>query len=118
MHHADDPTPPPARKAARDAGRDPDALTICVAAPAYVGDDPAHARDQCRWFGGTVGNHVADLVAKYGEHSDMVPEELTAYIKGRRLKALGVDQFSVYAMHDDREGTIDVYGTHVIPSFH
>ncbi|MFK3735987.1 TIGR03842 family LLM class F420-dependent oxidoreductase, partial [Streptomyces sp. NPDC088090] len=145
------------RQAAVDAGRDPDALTICVAAPAYVGDDLAHARDQCRWFGGMVGNHVADLVARYGEHSGMVPEELTAYIKDRQgydyshhgradnpdttfvpdeivdrfcllgpaeahidklrhLKDLGVDQFAVYAMHDNREGTIDAYGTHIIPA--
>ncbi len=72
------------RRAAADAGRDPDALTVCVAAPAYVGDDLAHARDQCRWFGGMVGNHVADLVARYGEHSGIVPDELTAYIKDRR----------------------------------
>ena len=55
------------REAAAAAGRDPDAVTICVAAPAYVGDDLAHARDQCRWFGGMVGNHVADLVARYGD---------------------------------------------------
>ena len=26
-------------------------------------------RDQCRWFGGMVGNHVADIVARYGESS-------------------------------------------------
>ena len=26
----------------------------------------AHQRDQCRWFGGMVGNHVADIVARYG----------------------------------------------------
>ncbi|QDY79755.1 TIGR03842 family LLM class F420-dependent oxidoreductase [Streptomyces qinzhouensis] len=71
------------RDAAAAAGRDPDAITICVAAPAYVGDDLAHARDQCRWFGGMVGNHVADLVARYGEHSDLVPEALTSYIKSR-----------------------------------
>ncbi|MER5494043.1 TIGR03842 family LLM class F420-dependent oxidoreductase [Streptomyces sp. NPDC002490] len=76
------------RTAAREAGRDPDALTICVAAPAYVtaDDSPgalAHAREQCRWFGGMVGNHVADLVARYGEHSALVPAELTAYIKDR-----------------------------------
>ncbi|MGW4696542.1 TIGR03842 family LLM class F420-dependent oxidoreductase [Kitasatospora cineracea] len=71
------------RRAAEEAGRDPAAVTVCVAAPAYVGDDLAHAREQCRWFGGMVGNHVADLVAKYGEHSDLVPEELTAYIKDR-----------------------------------
>jgi alkanesulfonate monooxygenase SsuD/methylene tetrahydromethanopterin reductase-like flavin-dependent oxidoreductase (luciferase family) len=31
-----------------------------------------------------VGNHVADLVGRYGEHSALVPEELTAYIKRRQ----------------------------------
>ncbi|MFC9324466.1 TIGR03842 family LLM class F420-dependent oxidoreductase [Kitasatospora sp. NPDC057015] len=149
------------RTAAADAGRDPADLTICVAAPAYVtaDDSPeafAHAREQCRWFGGMVGNHVADLVDHYGEHSDLVPEALTAYIKDRhgydyshhgragnpdtafvpdeivdrfcligtpaaqiekleRLRALGVDQFALYAMHDAVEQTIDAYGSDVIP---
>jgi probable F420-dependent oxidoreductase len=70
------------RAAANDAGRDPDDLYICVAAPAYVGTDLAHQRDQCRWFGGMVGNHVADLVARYGD-SDAVPAALTDYIEGR-----------------------------------
>jgi probable F420-dependent oxidoreductase len=70
------------RTAARNAGRDPDTLTFCVAAPMYVGDDLAHQRDQCRWFGGMVGNHVADIVAKYGD-SGIVPQALTDYIKGR-----------------------------------
>jgi probable F420-dependent oxidoreductase len=70
------------RAAAQAAGRDPDSLTICVAAPAYVGTDLAHQRDQLRWFGGMVGNHVADLVARYGEDGP-VPHELTDYIKGR-----------------------------------
>ncbi|KOG52922.1 5,10-methylene tetrahydromethanopterin reductase [Streptomyces griseoflavus] len=71
------------RDAATAAGRDPSDVKICVAAPAYVGDDLAHAREQCRWFGGMVGNHVADLVERYGEHSGMVPEALTSYIKER-----------------------------------
>ena len=70
------------RRAAEEAGRDPAEVTICVAAPAFVGDDLAYARDQCRWFGGMVGNHVADIVARYGESSD-VPAALTDYIKGR-----------------------------------
>jgi probable F420-dependent oxidoreductase len=70
------------RAAAEEAGRDPDSLAICVAAPAYVGDDLAHAREQCRWFGGMVGNHVADLVKRYGEHGD-IPEALTDYIRAR-----------------------------------
>ncbi|MEV5481418.1 MULTISPECIES: TIGR03842 family LLM class F420-dependent oxidoreductase [Streptomyces] len=146
------------RQAAADAGRDPAEVTICVAAPAYVGDDLDHARAQCRWFGGMVGNHVADLVERYGEHSDLVPEELTEYIKARegydyaqhgragsphadfvpdavidrfcllgplaahrerleQLRALGVDQFAVYAMHDAKESTIDAYGAELIPAF-
>jgi alkanesulfonate monooxygenase SsuD/methylene tetrahydromethanopterin reductase-like flavin-dependent oxidoreductase (luciferase family) len=43
-------------------------------------------RDQCRWFGGMVGNHVADIVAKYGpstESGSAVPRALTDYIAGR-----------------------------------
>ncbi|MFJ6527193.1 TIGR03842 family LLM class F420-dependent oxidoreductase [Streptomyces longwoodensis] len=77
------------KDAAAAAGRDPSEVTVCVAAPAYVtaDDSPgalAHAREQCRWFGGMVGNHVADLVAKYGEHSAAVPDELTDYIKARQ----------------------------------
>ncbi|GLX22811.1 TIGR03842 family LLM class F420-dependent oxidoreductase [Streptomyces lavendulae] len=150
------------RDAAAEAGRDPASVTICVAAPAYVtaDDSPAalaHARDQCRWFGGMVGNHVADLVSRYGEHSGMVPDELTEYIKARQgydyshhgragnpstdfvpdeivdrfcllgpveahieklqaLRALGVDQFAVYDMHDAREAVIDAYGRQIIPA--
>ncbi|MFZ0159416.1 MAG: TIGR03842 family LLM class F420-dependent oxidoreductase [Kineosporiaceae bacterium] len=71
------------RTAASDAGRDPMAVKFCVAAPAYVGDDFAHMRDQCRWFGGMVGNHVADIVSKYGD-SAAVPPALTEYIAGRQ----------------------------------
>jgi probable F420-dependent oxidoreductase len=149
------------RTAAAAAGRDPDSVTICVAAPAYVTDggaeSAAHARDQCRWFGGMVGNHVADLVSRYGESSALIPEALTTYIKARekydyshhgragnpdtefvpdeivdrfcligpveehiekleRLRALGVDQFAVYAMHDAIEPTIDAYARSVIPA--
>jgi probable F420-dependent oxidoreductase len=137
------------RQAAIDAGRDPSSITICVAAPAYVGENVAHQRDQLRWFGGMVGNHVADLVGRYGE-SGPVPHELTDYIKGRQgydyahhgkagnpstdfvpdeivdrfclvgpasahvdrlqeLKELGVDQFSLYLMHDQRDETLDAY---------
>jgi probable F420-dependent oxidoreductase len=71
------------RRAAEKAGRDPAAVKFCVAAPAYVGDDLAHQRDQTRWFGGMVGNHVADIVTRYGE-SGAVPQALTDYIKGRQ----------------------------------
>jgi probable F420-dependent oxidoreductase len=76
------------RKAAEEAGRDPAAVTICVAAPAYVTDGSAahleHARVQCRWFGGMVGNHVADIVARYGADGAAVPKALSDYIAGRQ----------------------------------
>ncbi|MET9712408.1 TIGR03842 family LLM class F420-dependent oxidoreductase [Nocardiopsis alba] len=149
------------RSAAVEAGRDPNEVRVCVAAPAYVTDGSAeqraHARDQCRWFGGMVGNHVADLVSRYGDHSDAVPPELTDYIKARegydyshhgrvdnpdtafvpdaivdrfcligtveghreklaRLREAGVDQFAIYAMHDDVDGVIDAYGREIVPT--
>jgi probable F420-dependent oxidoreductase len=72
------------RAAAAAAGRDPASVKICVAAPAYVGDDLAHQRDQCRWFGGMVGNHVADIVERYGADGAAVPQALTDYIAGRK----------------------------------
>ena len=76
------------RDAASAAGRNPDDIYICVAAPAYVTDGSpealAHARDQLRWFGGMVGNHVADIVERYGETGSGVPQALTDYIKERK----------------------------------
>ena len=80
------------RKAAADAGRDPADVTICVAAPAYITDGSTagldHARSQCRWFGGMVGNHVADIVARYGTGDGAgtaaVPKSLSDYIAGRQ----------------------------------
>ncbi|MBA2336693.1 MAG: TIGR03842 family LLM class F420-dependent oxidoreductase [Acidimicrobiia bacterium] len=145
------------RTAASDAGRDPDSLSVAVVAPAYVGDDLAHQRDQLRWFGGMVGNHVVDLVDRYGEDEAKVPAALSVYIKARRaydyrhhgkagspttdfvtdevvdrfcvlgpvdnhiarlqeLRDLGVDHFGVYLMHDDQEGTLDAYGSSIIPA--
>jgi probable F420-dependent oxidoreductase len=144
-------------EAARQAGRDPDSIAICVVAPAYVGDDIDHQREQLRWFGGMVGNHVADMVKRYGDDRSKVPRVLSDYIKTREgydydhhgkadnpstdfvpdeivdrfcvlgdasahieklttLKDMGVDQFGIYLMHDDREGTLQAYGDTVIPA--
>ena len=74
------------RDKAAAAGRDPSSIKFCVAAPAYVTDgsaeELAHAREQCRWFGGMVGNHVADIVGRYGGDGT-VPQALTDYIADR-----------------------------------
>ncbi|GAA1970867.1 TIGR03842 family LLM class F420-dependent oxidoreductase [Isoptericola halotolerans] len=75
------------RDSAEAAGRDPDEVAFCVAAPAYTGDGAspaarAHMREQCRWFGGMVGNHVADIVSRYGTDS-AIPKALTDYVRDR-----------------------------------
>lgn len=145
------------RDAAAGAGRDPDDVSICVVAPAYVGDDIDHQREQVRWFGGMVGNHVADMVNRYGEDESKVPKALSDYIRAREgydyshhgkagnpstdfvpddivdrfcvlgsiddhiekvslLKDMGVDQFGIYLMHDDKEATLAAYGETIIPA--
>ena len=71
------------RTAAIDADRDPDSIAICVVAPAYVGDNIDHQREQLRWFGGMVGNHVHDMVIRYGDDETHVPKVLSDYIKAR-----------------------------------
>jgi probable F420-dependent oxidoreductase len=71
-----------ARKAAEEAGRDPDALECIVSAPSHISDDLADARDQVRWFPAMVSNHVKDLVERYGYDSE-IPSELTDFLKAR-----------------------------------
>ena len=104
-----------------------------------------------------VGNHVADLVERYGSDNSMVPAALTEYIEARQgydyahhgktgnpstdfvpddvvdrfcvlgpvehhiermqeLRDIGVDQFAIYLMHDERQQTLDAYGETVIPA--
>jgi probable F420-dependent oxidoreductase len=69
------------REAAREAGRDPDAIEIMAAAPAHVSDDVAAARDRVRWFPALVSNHVVDLINRYPK--DELPEELWRYVEKR-----------------------------------
>jgi probable F420-dependent oxidoreductase len=69
-----------ARKAAEEAGRDPDALKCIVCAPSHITDDLAEARDQVRWFPAMVSNHVRDLIRRYGADGSVVPRALTDYV--------------------------------------
>jgi probable F420-dependent oxidoreductase len=100
--------------AAVAAGRDPKSVKVCVAAPAYVGSGLAHQHDQCRWFGGMVGNHVADLVARYGEGGG-IPGTLTDYIKARQNYDYGhhgkADNSSTDFVPDDILDRFCVLGT-------
>ena len=72
---------PYVREGAEEAGRRFEDIQIMSAAPAYITDDLAHARDEVRWFPALVSNHVVDLVKRYS-NTDL-PEELTAYIEAR-----------------------------------
>lgn len=67
---------------ARAAGRDPASIKIMAAAPVWVSDDLATARDRVRWFPALVSNHVVDLLARYDQAS--LPPELTAYVTNRK----------------------------------
>jgi probable F420-dependent oxidoreductase len=73
-----------ARRAAEEAGRDPDALECIVSAPSHISDDIAEAREQVRWFPAMVSNHVMDLVERYGYDSE-IPSELTDFVKARKF---------------------------------
>ncbi|MEM7519618.1 MAG: TIGR03842 family LLM class F420-dependent oxidoreductase [Pseudomonadota bacterium] len=72
-----------AKAAGEKAGRDMSDYRVMSAAPAYFGT-PEECREATRWFPAMVGNHVADIVEKYGEDRDDIPTSLTAYIKDRK----------------------------------
>jgi probable F420-dependent oxidoreductase len=74
-----------ARKAAAEAGRDPDALKCIVSAPSHVTDDLQDAREQVRWFPAMVSNHVQDLIDRYGTDGSAVPKALTDYVQARKF---------------------------------
>jgi len=68
------------RDAARAAGRDPNAIKVQSAAPAFIGPRDL-ARERTRWFPALVSNHVVDLVNKYPR--EQLPESLTGYVRER-----------------------------------
>lgn len=66
---------------ARKAGRDPASIRVMAAAPVWVSDDLAVARDRVRWFPALVSNHVVDLLARYDQ--SLLPPELTTFVRDR-----------------------------------
>jgi probable F420-dependent oxidoreductase len=70
------------REGAEEAGRDFSKIRVMSAAPVWVSDDLAKARDRVRWFPALVSNHVVDLVSRY--KPEELPEELTSFIRDRK----------------------------------
>ncbi len=70
------------REGAEEAGRDFSKIRVMSAAPVWVSEDLARAREQVRWFPALVSNHVVDLVSRY--KPEELPEELTSFIRDRK----------------------------------
>ncbi len=95
--------------AGKAAGRDMSQFKIQAAAPAYFGDK-AECLQKTRWFPAMVGNHVADIVEKYGTDSGLVPKSLTDYIEQRK----GYD----YSKHGQSDNPyLDFISDEIIESF-
>lgn len=98
-----------ALNAGKEAGKDMSNYKIMSAAPVWVGDIDK-AREQTRWFPAMVGNHVADIVEKYGMDSPDIPKSLTSYIEGRK----GYD----YKEHADKDAEhLDFITEDIIDAF-
>src|SRR5271155_4599816 len=69
------------KEGARAAGRDENKIEVMSAAPVWVSDDLAVARERVRWFPALVSNHVMDLIRQY--KPDDLPAALTAYVQDR-----------------------------------
>lgn len=70
--------------AGKEAGRDMSDFKIMAAAPAFIGDTMEECIEPTKWFPAMVGNHVADIVEKYGSGTSEVPGSLTSYIESRK----------------------------------
>ena len=82
---------------------------VMAAAPAYFG-----TKEECieatRWFPAMVGNHVADIVEKYGTDREDIPSSLTEYIKDRK----GYD----YSKHGQSDNPyLDFISEEIVESF-
>jgi len=69
------------RQGAKEAGREPKAVEVMAAAPVWVSDDLAVARQRVRWFPALVSNHVVDLISRYKRED--LPASLTSYVQDR-----------------------------------
>ena len=69
------------RDGARAEGRDMAEIEVMSAAPVWVSDDLAAARERVRWFPALVSNHVMDLIRQYKPQD--LPAALTSYVQDR-----------------------------------
>lgn len=91
------------------AGKDMSNFKVQAAAPAYFGK-MEDCIEHTKWFPAMVGNHVADIVEKYGSDSGLVPKSLTDYIENRK----GYD----YSKHGQSDNPyLDFISEDIVKSF-
>lgn len=95
--------------AGKAAGRDMSNYRILSCAPVWVGDHKTGV-EQTKWFPALVGNHVADIVEKYGSGTDLVPKSMTDYIERRRGSGAGGEGYN-YRQHAEKESDNTYYIT-------
>src|ERR687897_777516 len=109
--------------AAKDAGRDPKSVKVCVARYGEDSDVPHALTDYIRARQGYDYSHHGQAD---NPSTDFVPDDIVDRFcvlgtvedhveKLNELRDLGVDQFNVYLMHDAMEETLEAYGEEIIP---
>ena len=88
-----------ARDARSAIGKSAADYRVLACAPVWVGDKD-RGIDQTKWFPALVGNHVADIIEKYGSGTDLVPDSMTTYIDRRRGVGAGGEGYD-YRQHGE-----------------
>ena len=92
-----------------ESARAADDYRVLSCAPVWLGDK-AEGVEQTKWFPALVGNHIADIVEKYGADTDLVPESMTSYVERRRGSGAGGEGYN-YRQHGEVESDNTYYIT-------
>jgi probable F420-dependent oxidoreductase len=89
------------RRAAEEAGRDPEEIGVIACAPAHVGSDLADSVEQVRWFPAMVSNHVFDVLSKHDPAE--LPAALTEFVSRMQREQYDYSEHSrVGAKHGEQ----------------
>lgn len=91
------------------------------------GDDAPVPKALTDYIKGRQGYDYNEHGQAGNSHTSFVPDEIvdrfcivgpveTHVERMEQLKALGVDQFSIYLQHDDKDATLRAYGEKVLPA--
>ena len=93
----------------------------------YGGDGSLVPRALTKYIEGRKGYDYSEHGRAGNPDVEFVPDEIidrfcilgpvdTHLERLRELRDLGVDQFAIYLQHDDKAGTLEAYGEHIVPT--